>query len=294
MHRHRLPVVLTLRRILPGLGALLLLGIPGGAQVSADHQRGLAAWERRAEGARDGRAAPEPIAEAVAAFEAALRADPRDLGAAAALLRALWFQGEYATVGTEAKKVVFDRGRKVGEQAQAELGRRVGQDLGKLDPAATARLLGEIPEAVPIHFWTAVHWGLWGEAFGKMAAARQGVAGRIRDLCQVVLALDAGFEHGGGHRVLGRLHARAPRVPFFTGWISRDTAVAELRRAVAVGPESSFNRLYLAEALAEGDAAERAEAKTLLAAVAATESSPDGVVELAANRARARELLGAK
>lgn len=274
--------------------SLVLPALTGGAALAVepgDLERGLAAFARRGEGAAAGRADPRPIGEAVAAFEAAVAADPRHLAAYAGLLEALWFQGEYATVGDEAKRQVFDRGRKVGDQALAELGRRVGEDLGKLDPAAAAVALRGLPEAVPIHFWSAVNWGLWGEAFGKMAAARQGVAGRIRDLCAVVIALDPGFEQGGGHRVLGRLHARAPRIPFITGWISRDTAISELRRAVELGPASSFNHLYLAEALLEGDARQRAEGRALLEGLVAKATATDGAVELAVNRRRAEELL---
>ena len=35
-------------------------------------------------------------------------------------------------------------------------------------------------------------------------------------------------QDAAGHRVLGRLHTLAPKVPFFTGWVDRDKAVAEL------------------------------------------------------------------
>ena len=56
---------------------------------------------------------------------------------------------------------------------------------------------------------------------------------------------------GGPRRLLGRLHAVAPRVPLFTGWVSRTEGVEHLERAVAIAPEDLANRLYLAEARLE-------------------------------------------
>ena len=47
---------------------------------------------------------------------------------------------------------------------------------------------------------------------------------------EVVIDIDEEIEEAGGHRVLGRLHSEAPKLPFFTGWVDRKTAVSELRR----------------------------------------------------------------
>ncbi len=259
-------------------------------------ERGDAAWARRGDGQSNGLAAAAPIAEAVAAYEAALTAEPSNLEARARLLRALWFQGQYATADDAGKQKVFERGKTVGEQGLDQIAASAKKTRSAIDEGsaqAVAEAVRPIPGAAPIFFWSAVHWGLWGDAFGKFAAARQGVAGKIRDRCLVVLALDENLERGGGHRVLGRLHAVAPHVPFFTGWIDRTTAIAELRKALALGPEDPLNRQYLGEALLEyGDAAGRGEARNILQAIVDHALVPEQAVEWSAAQAVARELLG--
>ncbi len=284
--------------------ALLLL-LPGARPAAAGQDatgptdaatpiaQGDAAWARRGEGHNGGRAAAGPIGEAIAAYEAATKSDPQSLEAHWKLMRALYFQGEYVAAGDEEKKRVFGRGREVGEAALDLLAQPLGgrSKLDKMKPAEIAAALRSRPEGLPIYFWSAVNWGLWGEAFGKFAAARQGVAGKIRDDCAVVLQLDERYEQAGGHRVLGRLHARAPSIPFFTGWIDRDTAIAELRKARELGPDEPLNTLYLAEALLEYRPAARPEAQRLLRELLARTPAPDQPVEWASAQERARALL---
>ena len=55
--------------------------------------RGDAAYLRRAAGGSDGRAALEPIGEAIRAYQEAIAADPSDLEARWKLLQALYFEG---------------------------------------------------------------------------------------------------------------------------------------------------------------------------------------------------------
>jgi hypothetical protein len=275
----------------------LLAVLPGGARLAAEDlaaalARGDAAWERRAEGSAGGDAAPGPIGEAVAAYEAAVAAAPASLEARWKLVRALWFAGDYATRDGEAKKTVLARGRDASEQALELLAGPLGgrAKLDDLEPPAAARALAGVPEAAPVLYWSAVLWGVWGEAYGRMAAARQGVAGKIRWRAEIVETLDPAFERGGAARVLGRLHARAPRFPFVTGWIDRDFAIAELRKAVALAPGDTFNRLYLAEALAEHRPAAVAERRQQLDVLAGMTPAPERLVEDRRNLAAAAQL----
>jgi tetratricopeptide (TPR) repeat protein len=251
---------------------------------------------RRAEGApadRPGRAAPGPIGSAIAGYQRAIEADPSVLTARRKLLAALYHQGEHVAEGVEARRDTFDRGRVAAEAALDRLAQRLGGRAvyDELSPGERAERLAGVPEAAGIHFWAAVHWGLWGDAFGRFAAARQGVAGKIRDYAETALALDEGYERGGPHRVLGRLHALAPRIPFLTGWIDRDRAIRELERAVELGPDEPLNRLYLAEALLEHRPAARAEALRQLRAVLAAPPDPERPVESADAKRQAREVL---
>lgn len=254
---------------------------------------GDAAYARRAEGHHGDRALPGPIAEAVAAYERAVKEQPERLEGAWKLLRALHFQGDFATSTRDGKQQVFARGKEVAEAAIDRLARRVGgrPKLDAMTPAQAAKTVAGIPEAKPLFLWAAVHWGLWGDVFGRFAAARQGVGDRVRRYSEILIALDERYEDAGGHRVLGRLHTLAPKVPFFTGWVDREKAVSELRRAVALGPENLDNHLFLAEAILEHQPAKAAEARAILRSLLARRPVPDLVVEQERTLVNAKALL---
>jgi hypothetical protein len=112
--------------------------------------------------------------------------------------------------------------------------------------------------------WTAGHWGEWGLVRGKFAAARGGVAGRVRDLAQTVVDLDPSFEDAAGYRILGRLHSEAPKIPFITGWVSHRKGVQYLRRAYLAAPGHPGTCHFLAEAILDHEGEKRDEAKRLL------------------------------
>ena len=117
------------------------------------------------------------------------------------------------------------------------------------------------------------------------------MADRVRHYGEVAVALDERYADAGGHRLLGRLHTLAPKIPFFTGWVDHDKAVSELRRAVELGPGDPTNSLYLAEALLEFQPEKRAEAVALLRRLAGEKPSPEHLVEEEKVLAQARALL---
>ena len=263
------------------------------ADAAAAIERGDVGWERRAEGHRGDRAAPGPIAAAAAAYEEALAADPGEPAATWRLLRALYFQGDYATADRDAKAPIYDRGRAACGAALDRLAREVPGFEGVEDaPEALRTRLGDRPDAAKLFFWCAVNWGLWGENHGKLAAARAGVASKVRDFCLATIALDERYEQGGGHRILGRLHSEAPEIPFITGWVDRETAIAELRRANAIAPDDPINRIFLAEALLDhGDARQQEEAWVILTGLGRLEPRAEKAVEDERVRRLAREHL---
>ena len=256
-------------------------------------QRGDAAWERRILGYEGARAEAAPVAEAIAAYQAALKAMPRNLEVHWKLMRALYFQGEYTVEGAQEKQAIYSRATALFAQAAKILGAiqstKVDLDTGK--PEAIARALGGVAEAPPLYFWAAVTWGSWGEVHGPMAAVRKGVATRVRDYSQVVILLDETFDEAGGHRIQGRLHAVAPRVIFFTGWIDRDKAVEHLARAMELAPNNPDNRVFYAEALLEYKKVKQAEALAILRSVL-TGPTPEGrEMEMERSRKSAQALL---
>lgn len=222
-----------------------------------------AAWARRAEDRSGARASSRRISEAVARYEEAAK-DPDAIEPRWKLARALFFEAKFTGLDREAQRALLEKGRRAGEEAIAILGRRAGPS-----DADTA----------PTYFWTAVAWGEWGQIVSRARAAKAGTASKIRDYSTKVIALDPEFEEGGGYRVLGRLHDRAPRIPLVTGWVSRKEALRNLRSAVRVAPRNFVNRHFLAEALAGGTAAEKAEAIRIEQELVAEPPTPGRLVE---------------
>lgn len=284
------------RRRLALAALLAALALPAAARAQGDPAAACAdAWTQRAQGHRGRSADPARAARLVAACDRAVQAAPAALAARVEQLRALYFQGELAARTPEEKRKVFGRGRDAAEAALDLLARRVGgrPELDALAPREAARALAGVPEAAPLHLWAGVHWGLWGDAFGKLAAARQGVGDRIRRYAEVASRLDERLEGGGGHRLLGRLHSLAPKVPLVTGWVDRAKAIAELRRAVALAPGYPENPLFLAEALLDHQPEKKAEAVEILRRLAALVPAPERQVEDEEVREEARARLAA-
>ncbi len=291
--RARIRPVPVPRTTAVALFAALALAASARAAAPEEIAAGDRAWERRADGHRGTLADRAPVGRAIAAYRRALELEPQNLEARFKLLRALFFLGEYAVWDADEKLEIFTEGRALAEAGIDLLAARAGgrAALDALEPAAVADKLRGEPHAAATFFWAGAHWGLWGRTRGKLAAARQGVAKKIRDYAEIVNALDDGYDRGSGHRLLGRLHAEAPRIPFITGWVDRDTAVAELERAVALGGTDALGELYLVEALLEFRPARRQEAIERLRRLADRDPDPEFLVEELQALADARRLL---
>jgi hypothetical protein len=248
---------------------------------------GDALYARRAEGASGARALPGPADQAVAAFRRAVAGEPESLAARGRLIRALFFRGTFCGASPEERRSLLEEAKTVGDDGMRRLDARVGKAAG----AARLEALRRVPDAAGMHLWTAVAWGEWAVAKGKLTAAKQGAGGRIRDLAQAVIDLDPAFEQGGGYRVLGRLHDRSPKIPFITGWVSHEKSVVYLRQALAMGPENTVNQVFLAEAILDHDRAHRDEARALLERCAAATPRPEFLVEDAHYAEVSRRLL---
>lgn len=283
---------LPLRLLFLPILAPFLLPFPLAAQTDAI-AAGDAAYAKRGEGHQGAKAQAGPINEAIADFERAVKEQPDRLEGTWKLLRALHFKGEFVARTNDEKQKIFAHGKEVAEAGINRLAKRAGgrAKLDAMTPAQAAKSLAGVPEAPPLYLWSAVHWGLWGDVFGHLAAARQGVGDKVRTYSEILNALDERYEDAAGHRVLGRLHTLAPKVPFVTGWVDRDKAVSELRRAVALGPDNLDNHLFLAEALFEHFPAKAAEAREICRKLLSRQPVADLVVEQESTQAKAKELL---
>jgi hypothetical protein len=224
-------------------------------------------YSRRQEGRVGSRASEREIAAAIASYDSATRA-PDSAEARWKLARALYFKAAYTGVDSDAQRALYEKARRAADEAIEIVQKRArGGDLST------------DPDAAPSYFWSAVAWGQWALLAGKVEAAKMGVAEKVRGYATMVMAIDPNFEEGGGYRILGRLHDQAPWIPFLTGWVSREQAVKNLRLAIKANSQNFVNRLFLAEALASGAAAERAEAIEILQQLVADGPSPAHLVE---------------
>ncbi len=252
-------------------------------------------WAGRGEGATGGETAPSRIDPVIAACGRAIDLDPDSLEPRWRLMRACYFKGEYTTRDPEEKKRIFDEGRRVGDEAFALLRRKVaaatGRPTEKEGPVALAPAAKAIPGAAPTFLWAGVDLGKWALVYGKVAAARKGVAAKIRDDAEAVILIDPAYDDGAGCRLLGRLHHQTPRIPFITGWASRSEALKNLKRALEAGPENFYTRLYWAEALWDYEPSRRDEARQVLEALVGSPPTPGYLVEDLRVKEEARELL---
>ena len=251
-------------------------------------------YGRRQEGRVGALANPREIAQAVAGYDRARQA-PDSVEARWKLARALYFQATYTGQDADSQLAIYEKARRISEDAVRILERRgkarEAPDMEGRSPADVAALLGSDRDAAPTFFWAAVAWGRWSLASGKLNAVRTGAAEKIRDYAETLIAMDPGFEEGGGYRILGRLHSQAPKIPILTPWVSHEKAVENLRRAIAVNGRNLVNRHFLAEALADGNPAERAEGIAIEEAVVADAPSPGHLVEELAIQEEARKNL---
>jgi hypothetical protein len=277
------------------LAGLVVAFTPVVAQGSDRNQGELATadslWALRADGADSNGAQAQPVAAAIAAYEAAVEANPDDLEARWKLLRALHFQGDHVLDDPDDRLVHYERSRQLADEARTMLGRRAGHPIDPSETRKVADALRNEPWAAEVYLQSAIHWGLWGDNTGKMKAAREGVGGKLRDFAQTAIEIDEHADAAGGHRFMGRLHTEAPRIPFVTGWVDRKTAVRALERACELAPAEPYNQLYLADALLRFGKDRRAEALRRLEQLIATPPRPEFAVEDAAALRDARAIL---
>jgi hypothetical protein len=267
---------------------LLLAVLAPAAAARADDAvlRGDAAWARRG-------GDPKQAMLALQDYQEALEATPDDLAVRIRVLEALWFQGHFLDADRAQARKRFDRMTDLSEEtvALAEAPAGSAKDLGDLEPEERARRVGALPHVAEAHFWAAISWGLWAMSHGNASSGFKGVAGRIRDHAEALIAIDERFADAGGLRLLGRLHAATPRVPMFTGWIDPARGIALLQRANGISTADPRNPLFLGEALLEHAPARRAEALALLREVAARVPDPAHAVEQQETIDEARRVL---
>lgn len=289
------------KRALTRVSRVAIVALVGLASLASRADQvavGDSAWAQRALGETEGIPKSAPILEASSAYEMALTEHPEDVEARWKLLRALHFAGHFGSRDPAEKRKRFDRALDVSQEGLLLLRDRIapGLPLEDMDAETLESLLdgviGTSPsEVARLYFWSAINWGAWSRSAGLLSAVRQGVANKIHRYVLIAIALEPEYDDGGAFRLLGRLHAELPRVPFITGWVDRDQSLSWLEKAYAMAPGNPGNRLLLALTLLDLAPEKRSTAIELLEQVGALSPRPSMRIEDLAMRREARERL---
>lgn len=252
-------------------------------------------WAQRAEGQVAGHAKPAHVDAAIAAYQKAVAANPNDLEARWKLLRTYRFKGQYVASSNDDKKKIYGDAKKAGDDALAVVGRALaGKGVASITKASEKQVADAartVPGAPEVFLWDAVNWGEWALAYGKMAAAREGAADRIRREATIAELVDPKLEGGAPSRVLGRLHDQTPHIPFILGWPSSKEAVRFLNESYKIDPTNKITRVFLAEAMVNNNSGSKPEAIKILRETISAPNDPNYEVEQAAANEDAKALL---
>lgn len=230
-------------------------------------ERGKSWFEQRAVEADSFRAEPKYINNAIEAFEEVLSRDSSHVEEASLyLLQAYYFKGMFAGLEKDEQKEVYDKGRELGEKAEARF-----------------------PKSAAIKFWYGANVGRWASVHGFFASATSGVAKTLRKLCEEIISLDDTYQGGGGYRILAQVHFHSPKIPLIMGWPSDKKALELVEKAMDIAPDHPTNRLLYAEILISFDRTK--EAKEHLEYITKQEPRAEALLPDRYVKYRAKELI---
>ena len=187
-------------------------------------EKGVAFYDARSNGAVGYNVKSSSIENAIKQFKNASSNSDLDIGVY--LMRSYYFKGKFVAKTDDEKKKVFSKGKKLGE-----------------------RLVGLYPNSAAARYWFLVNLGSWAEVYGTMAAAKEGVAGLMRNHAKKIIEIDPNYSNGGGYFMLGAVHFKSPYIPFILSWPSNDLAIKNLKKAYSIGDPTPSQIVYLAQAL---------------------------------------------
>jgi len=231
------------------------------------------AWRQRAETIEGELARPVRIEASLHSYRAALAQQPTSLRAAWKVLRSLHYAIDFTTLPSARK---------------AEL---VTEALGLAAPERRNKLTGSSEDRARYLFWSAIALGSRAQTAELLTTVVEGLATRMHEAAERSITLDPSVDQGGAFRLLSRLHAVLPRVPFVTGWVDRGQALKLAELAYALDPTHPGNQLILGLALLESEPSRGDEGIAFITGVATAEPRPSHLVEDLAIRAQAQRRL---
>jgi tetratricopeptide (TPR) repeat protein len=213
-----------LNRISLSLLFLILVGYSFPAHAS-ELEIGRQWYERRSERANGLVADPRAIDRAIYFLGKALEHRATEEEAGILLLKSYYFKGQFASQG-EQKRKVFGEGKELGE-----------------------RLIRQFPNSPGLRLFYSANLGKWAECSGVLAAAQSRIPDTIRENAEEILKIDPNYDRGAGYYLLGAIYFKAPYIPFLLSWPDNKKAIANLKKALAMAPDSLGTKLILAQAL---------------------------------------------
>jgi hypothetical protein len=223
----------------PRLGPFLALMSAAGPTATSGGAPALSELLARLDTLHTRRDDPAALGEARRLADAALAQAPSDYGA-------LWRAARVVFTESDEPTRSSDERSRLGKQAY---------DLAE-------RAIAANPNDVAGHYWAALSIGSYAEGMGVVRALTNGIEGKFKRPLERATALDVGYDFGNIPVVWAAYYLELP-------WPKRDRAKAaeELQLALKLNPASLRARLYQAQLAADQD--RPAEAKALLAAIAA-------------------------
>lgn len=234
--------------------------------AASDFQIGRGLYERRASGASDLKVQPAAIDQAIQHFQKALEQKPMGDEAAIYLLKSYLYKGQFTSKDEDEEKAIFAKAKESG-----------------------ARLLVQYPNSAGVQFYSAANLGKWAEGNGIIAAARAGVADKLKESAEKIIEIDPSYEQGAGYYLLGIIHYKTPRIPFILTWPDNEKAVTNLRKALELNPRRLSVRVALAEALLKTN--KKQEALLLLRDISQTNPLENQLLEDRRDIVQAKSLL---
>lgn len=233
-------------------------------------------WETRAKQLEDERALAPPTERALERYRAAILPDAplaATIEARWKSLRAAHYLSEFTTASPALGDQRIQEATRLADASLEAVRRQTdGEDLAELSDRRLEEWLdasGMAREDIAqLHFWCAIVWGAQAQRVGLLTIVRQGIARRMYDNATLATRIEPTIERGGAFRLLSRLNADLPRVPFVSGWVDREQTLPQAEAAFAIDPQDPGNQMILALALRDQQIEPVSQIEELLAKAA--------------------------
>lgn len=256
-------------------------------------------WASRAEPLEGRLATVESSERALSAYREAIPPDApvqRTIEARWKALRAAHYLSEFSQATEARGDQAIEEATRLADASLDAIAKAANTEhLSDLSDEALQRWLGQSglarEDVAELHFWSAIVWGAQAQRVGLLTIVREGIASRMYENATLATRLAPEIERGGAYRLLSRLHADLPRVPFVSGWVDREKALPLAEQAMAIAPDDPGNQMILALALRDQDPPPFDRIEALLESAANHEPRPSLLAEDLAIREEAAERL---